>query len=110
MTKDNDIYLMVNDFNNIMRKYPSKRSDIENNMLKCYETAKNIYMYKQGTPTQQFKLHIYQAAICNDTDFNDSINNFVNTFTREAEKNSNQSELQHDFELQNRNKPLLDRI
>ena len=34
MAKDNDIYSMVNDFNDIMRKYPNKRSDIENERLK----------------------------------------------------------------------------
>jgi hypothetical protein len=34
MAKNNDIDSMVNDFNSIMKKYPSTRSDIDNKRLK----------------------------------------------------------------------------
>jgi adenylate cyclase class 1 len=68
---------------------------IENNLLKCYEIAKQVWHYLQKTLPGESKYRIYDSRIINDTTTTKTIEDFIRSFrkagagsiaTRDAER------------------------
>ncbi|MGD8512396.1 MAG: class I adenylate cyclase [Deltaproteobacteria bacterium] len=70
--------------------------DIENDLLKCYEIAKRLWHYVQGTVAGESEYRIYEGATIQDGSTSRAIENFIQSF-READRGG--------LEIRARNRP-----
>jgi hypothetical protein len=58
---------------------------IENDLLKCYEIAKRVWHYVQGTAAGESEYRIYEGATIQDSTTMRDVENFIQSF-READR------------------------